>query len=74
MRPFYRPYEILHEMDFLYIEQKILYYSLVIMGVEFVINLGESELSEYQNWLLSNGGQSPIRRFSEVMLPRTMKA
>jgi hypothetical protein len=68
------PYEILHEMDFLYLDQKKLYYTLVIMGVEFVINLDESEVSGYYNWTLSNEGCSPIRRFSEVMLPRSVKA
>jgi hypothetical protein len=68
------PYEILHEMDFLYLDEKILYYALVIMGVEFVINLGESELSSYYRWMLSNEGRSPIRRFSEFMLPRSAKS
>jgi uncharacterized protein (DUF488 family) len=53
-------------MDFLYLYQKILYYTLVTMGVEFVINLGESELCNYHNWVLNKEGRSPIRRFSEL--------
>lgn len=64
------PYEILHEMDFLYIENKILYYALVIMGIEYVINLGENEIDHYENWLKENNGTSPIRRFSEHMIKR----
>ncbi len=64
------PYEILHEMDFLYIDNKILYYALVIMGIEYVINLGGSEIEYYENWLKENNNVSPIRRYSEFMIKK----
>lgn len=64
------PYEILHEMDFLYLKNEILYFVLVIMGVEYVINLGASEIELYEKWLLENNEKTPIRRFSEYMIER----
>lgn len=67
------PYEVLHEMDFLYLENKILYFALVIMGVEYVINLGGSEVELYKKWLSENNYNSPIRRFSEYMIERNEK-
>lgn len=65
-----KPYEILHELDFLYIDQKYLYFILVIMGIEYAINLGGSELNTYTDWLEKNNGISPIRRYSEYMISR----
>lgn len=62
------PYELLHELDFLIIEPGIYYFVLVIMGVEYVINCGASELNLFHNWLVKNKNESPIRRFSEVMI------
>jgi len=64
------PYEILHELDFIHIDGKILYFILVIMGIEYSINLGGSEIEYYQKWLVENNGDSPIRRFSEYMIKR----
>ncbi len=64
------PYEVLHEMDFLYIDPGIYYYVLVIMGVEFVINCGTSELDLFSDWLEKNNQISPIRRGSERMIQK----
>ena len=64
------PYEVLHEMDSLYIDPGIYYYVLVIMGVEFVINCGASELDLFNDWLEKNNQISPIRRGSEKMIQR----
>lgn len=65
-----KPYEVLHEMDFLVLDSGIHYFILVIMGVEFVINCGGSELDLYYDWLKDNDGRSPIRRFSERMVEK----
>ncbi|HEY5124949.1 MAG TPA: hypothetical protein VIK14_14550, partial [Ignavibacteria bacterium] len=54
------PYEILHEFGFLYINNSILYFILVILGIEYVINLAESEIEHYKKWLIENNGKSPI--------------
>jgi|TARA_R100000501_G_C2628500_1_gene122764 hypothetical protein len=62
------PYEVLHEMDFLIVEPGIYYYVLVIMGVEYVINCGASELELYNNWLNNNNNRSPVRRWTERMI------
>ena len=64
------PYEVLHEMDFLYIDSGIYYYVLVIMRVEFVINCGASELDLFGDWLEKNNQISPIRRGSERMIQK----
>ena len=62
------PYEILHEMDFLYLDEKILYFTIVIMGIEYVINLGGSETELYENWLTKNKDSSPIKRGFEYKI------
>ena len=62
------PYEVLHELDYLIIEPGVYYFVLVIMGVEYVINCGASELDLFNDWLERNNQQSPIRRFSERMI------
>jgi hypothetical protein len=64
------PYEILHEMDFLYLEDDVLYFVLVIMGIEYVINLGESEIDMYLEWLKKHNNISPIKRGTEHMLKK----
>lgn len=64
------PYEILHEMEFLHLESQVLYFVLVIFGVEYVINCGGSELNQYQDWLRENNNISPVRIPSEVMVKR----
>jgi hypothetical protein len=53
-------YQILHEFDFLYIENKYLYFVCIIMGVEYAINMAESRLSQYHEWLKSNNNISPL--------------
>lgn len=62
------PYEVLHELDFLILQPGIYYFVLVIMGIEYVINCGASELDLYKHWLLENDDISPIRRFSERII------
>lgn len=62
------PYEILHEMDILYTEDMIMYFVLVIMGIEFAINLTDPETDYYSNWHKQNGYVSPIRRYTEYMI------
>lgn len=62
------PYEILHEMDILYSEDMVMYFIVVIMGIEFAINLAHSETDYYMDWLLKNNNVSPIKRFTERMI------
>lgn len=62
------PYEILHEMDILYTEDMIMYFVVVIMGIEFAINLAYPETDYYKDWLQKNNNLSPIRRFSERII------
>lgn len=64
------PYEVLHELDFLFLEPGVYYFTLVIMGIEYVINCGASELELYHSWLEKNEGKSPIRRFTEKMIQK----
>jgi hypothetical protein len=71
------PYEVLHEFDFLMIDHtaeysKIdsffyfdVYYVLVIMGIEYVINLAEPAINGYNDWLHNNNNTSPIERCYE---------
>lgn len=68
------PYEILHEFDFLYTETGILYFVMTIMGIEFAINLADSETDFYIKWLEENNGVSPIKRYTEYMIKRDENA
>lgn len=61
-------YEILHEFDFLCIKEGIIYFILVIMGIEYAINLAESETDLYNEWLVKNNHVCPIRRGAEYMI------
>jgi hypothetical protein len=54
------PYQILHEYDFLYIENYYLFFICVIMGVEYTINMAESDLQKYFEWLNDNNNKSPL--------------
>lgn len=53
-------YQMLHEYDFLYIDSKYLFFICTIMGVEYAINMAESQLTQYIAWLKSNNKQSPL--------------
>ena len=64
------PYEILHEMDLLYTDNNILYFIVAIMGIEYAINLGESEVSSYINWLTENNNKSPLYIVSENQIKK----
>ncbi len=64
------PYEILHEIEFLYLECQVMYFVIVIFGIEYVINLGGSELELYFDWLKKNNYVSPVRRPSEKIIKR----
>lgn len=68
------PYEILHEFDLLYTEAGVMYFIMVIMGIEFTINLGESETDFYIKWLEANDHVSPIRRRTERMIIKDKNA
>jgi len=65
-------YEVLHEMCLFVDESTIsksnhelyaeIYFVLVIMGIEYVINMGGNEIASYENWLKKNNYISPIIR------------
>jgi hypothetical protein len=42
-----------------------MYFILVVMGIEFAINVAHSETEYYEDWLQKNNGKSPIKRFTE---------
>jgi len=53
-------YQILHEYDFLYIENKYLYFVCIIIGVEYAINMAERRMTQYLDWLQLNNYKSPL--------------
>ena len=53
-------FEVLHEFDLLYTEEKELYLVCAIFGVEYVINYASTELYGYHQWLKSNNNRSPL--------------
>lgn len=71
-----QPYEILHELDLLLLNCESTgdmlycetYFVVVIMGIEYVINIGGPEIDSYKNWLNENNQKCPIFRGSEKEL------
>jgi hypothetical protein len=67
-------YEVLHEFDFLIVDCTTeyqnagdqlaleIYFVLVIMGIEYVIYLGEPCIDGYQDWLMNHNNKSPIEK------------
>ena len=55
-----KKFQILHEYDLLYIDNKYLYFVCIIMGVEYAINMGQRILEQYKDWLIKNDGKSPL--------------
>ena len=62
------PYEILHEFDILYTDDMVMYFVMVIMGIEYAINLAGSETDYYKKWLTDNNNISPIKRNTERII------
>lgn len=52
--------QTIHEYDFLYIENKYLYFICIIMGIEYTINVGDKSLEKYEEWLELNDYKSPL--------------
>lgn len=68
-------YEILHEMKFFvrehkrfpngYVEAEI-YFVMAIAGIEYAICISDPNISEYQKWLETHNGHSPLKDDTEV--------
>lgn len=52
--------QVLHEFNFLYTEDRELYFVLVIMGVEYCLNMGGTVVDGYIKWLYEHGYTSPL--------------
>jgi hypothetical protein len=53
-------YEVLHEYTLLYTESSELHLVVAILGIEYVINMGEPEIDGYIEWLKQYGFKSPL--------------
>ncbi len=53
------PYEVLHEWSFLWIGEQ-LHLVLALFGVEYAINLNQSDRAPYDGWVAENPGRSPL--------------
>lgn len=56
----YGNYEILHEYTLLYTEEQNLFFIIALFGVEYAIDMGQTEIIEYKNWLSKNQNKSPL--------------
>lgn len=52
--------QTIHEYDFLYLENKYLYFICIILGIEYCINIGDRQLEKYEQWLRLNNYESPL--------------
>ena len=55
-----KTYQILHEYDFLFIDEIHLYFICAILGREYAINIGDRNINHYMKWLSNNGNKSPL--------------
>jgi hypothetical protein len=53
-------HQVLHEFNLLYTEDQELFIVLVIMGVEYCLNLGDPKIISFLKWLDKNEYQSPL--------------
>jgi hypothetical protein len=59
----YGDYEVLHEYTFLYPSLPLsdsLYFVLALLGVEYAVNMDRPDTEEYEDWLATNSGASPL--------------
>lgn len=53
-------HQIVHEFDFLCLDNSEIYFVMALFGQEFVINLGGPSLDGWDVWLSNNKAQSPL--------------
>ncbi|WP_254027328.1 hypothetical protein [Mesorhizobium ventifaucium] len=53
-------FETLHEYDFVYTDQKLLFFVMAIFGEEFAIDMGNPEIQSYETYLQEQNGVSPL--------------
>jgi len=54
------PFEVLHEFNTLYTEHEELYVVIIILGIEYTINMGGPEIDGYETWLKENNYRSHL--------------
>ena len=52
--------QVIHESDLLITSLNEIYFIWALFGQEFVINMGGPDIEGYSNWLIENGGKSPL--------------
>jgi len=53
-------YEVLHEYDVLWTDKDEIFFVVCIHGAEFILNMGERDLSGILEWLRDNSYRSPL--------------
>ncbi|MBI3260466.1 MAG: hypothetical protein HYZ54_13485 [Ignavibacteriae bacterium] len=53
-------YEVLHEFRIFSTKENHLYFVLAIMGIEYTIGYGGSDIDSYLEWLYENNNQSVL--------------
>lgn len=61
-----KTYQTLYEYDFLYIDEKFLFFVCIILGTEYVINMREPNLELYYEWLKTNDNKGPLERDYQI--------
>lgn len=59
------PYEILHELDCIWLAKEKLYFVLMLMGIEYVIDFDGPDISSYISWLEKNDNMAPMELFDD---------
>lgn len=61
-------FEVLHEYNLLYTESHELYLVVVILGIEYVLNMGGPEIDGYLEWLKQHNFRSPLYMDNNFLL------
>ncbi|WP_404985680.1 HNH endonuclease [Chryseobacterium sp. M5] len=64
-----KPYQILNEYDFIYIEEKYLIFVCIILGMEYSIFLNDPNINIYKDWLKENNYKNPLETDKDKKLP-----
>jgi HNH endonuclease len=63
-------YQIMHEFDFLSLQDGEIYFVLALFGQEMVMNLGGPSLEGWENWLAEHDGISPLQHGKNAEMDR----
>lgn len=66
-------YEVLHEWTILCTENYEFVFVIAIMGIEYALNIFDPKIESYKEWIVKNGGISPLDDEREIIASESFK-